>query len=256
MSSGKEGAGHGKRQVLGEGQGTQLDLGLVLWEGHHGFFDTCRSPSPEAKTNVACFKEPSQEEEDHEMEDLMRRMHGLSVHEECGVTVLFTHGVPTDFIPKPCNTCPPPAHFSIQAPALPPPPVSQPWPVVASPPPIQHLTFDPSPFFLPCVRAERCSFRLQLREFPTAQEYVRSGYALSWATCFNSPTASLFPNNGAGHGLKHTINAWFAAQSQVVPTPAQQVSFTHGALPHVPPAHGNRAPSIHIEEKMETHMCR
>ena len=125
-----------------------------------------------------------------------------------------------------------------------------------SQPPIQHLTFDSSPFFLPCVRAERCSFRLQLREFPTAQEYVRSGYALSWATCFTSPTASLFPNNGAGHGLKHTINAWFAAQSQVAPTPAQQVSFTHGAPPHVPPTHGNRAPSIHIEEKMETHICR
>src|SRR5258708_19602657 len=44
--------------------------------------DTHIAPPPEAETQVHRFREPTREEETHEIEDLMGRMHGLSAHDE------------------------------------------------------------------------------------------------------------------------------------------------------------------------------
>ena len=260
-------------------------VNYVPWDSHLRRTDT-RPPPPEMETKVVRFKEPAWEEEDREMEDLMKRMHGLSVHEE-SYAVLYTrcahrfpnvaqnlpkpilsHHVPTPTsapvaVPAPISmlmSAPAPAtSFSFQTPALPPPPARQPWAPTAN---LAHHTSDPSSFFCTRVRTEGCSFCQQpshrIRECPMAQEYIRSGRALVSGDRLYLPNGQPIPNDGTGHGLRHGIDTWLAAQPQAqgTPAPTQQVSFACEAPPHFPRSFDNRAPAAHIEEVSETHIVQ
>ena len=97
--------------------------------------DTHRSPLvSEAKIHVVRFKDSTQEEEDRELEDLIRR-----VAQCLPEPVLAQHtGMPT-------STLTPATSLYLQAPTLPPSPVRQSWPAAANTPPIPHPPFAYSP---------------------------------------------------------------------------------------------------------------
>jgi hypothetical protein len=65
--------------------------------------DTRLSPLPEAKTKGVRLKEPTREEEDRELEDLVKRMYRLP--DTMRHTRYYMHGAPTDF-PTSHNICP------------------------------------------------------------------------------------------------------------------------------------------------------
>ena len=238
-----------------------------------------RSPPPETNTRVVHLKKPAHEEEDPEMEELMERMHGLSVREKA-YGVLYAqcaHRYPSvaQCLPKPIPapyapiSTPVTANtFSLQTPAPPPLPSRQPWAPVANlpaphptsnPPSVPQIT-DPSVFFRPRVRAEGCSFCLQpghrVCECPTAQEYVRSGHTIIIGERLHLPNGQPIPNDGTGRGLKNGIDSWLAAQPQVTPALAQQVAFMREAPPHLPTTFDNHAPSARIEDVMEAHIVQ
>jgi hypothetical protein len=153
-------------------------------DSHHRPSDPRRSPPPEVETKVIRCKEPTREAEDREVDDLMKRMRGLSVHEEA-YAVLFVRCAlrfpsVAQVLPKPVfarhTPAPTPAMtFSIQTPA-PPTPARHLWPVAANihPSPVPQPASDPASFFRP--RTSQPSHRV--RERSTAQEYMRSARAL------------------------------------------------------------------------------
>jgi hypothetical protein len=127
-----------------------------------------------------CFKEPLRKEDEREVDEPMRRMNRLSVHDEAyavlyGQCALWFPSM-AQVLPKPsfAQSAPPPAPtitFSVQTPAAPAHP-QQPWPAVAHHLPIL-LPMTPtsnSSSFRPRVRPDGCAFCLQ-----SGQEYVRSG---------------------------------------------------------------------------------
>src|SRR5258708_22729117 len=108
--------------------------------------DTHIAPPPEAETQVHRFREPTREEENHEIEDLMGHMHGLSAHNESYVELYAqcAHRFPNipQILPKLvfAQHVPAPAPttivaFSHHTPVLPPPPARQLQAVTADPPP-------------------------------------------------------------------------------------------------------------------------
>ena len=232
-------------------------------------------PPPEVATKIVRFKEPSREDEDREMDDLMERMHGLSVREKPYAMLYMrfasrfpylSQNLPKPVIdqqtpapisaPTPPTSYPPPTtSFSFQTPA--PQPARQSW-ATSTNPPTPHFA-DSASFFRPRVRTDGCSFCMQsghrIRECPSAQEYVRTGRALVMGDRLHLPNGQSIPNDGSGRGLKHSIDAWLATQPQDAPAPAQ-VSFSREAPPHIPHTFSNRAPSARIEEVAETHIVQ
>jgi hypothetical protein len=252
-----------------------------------------RPPQPEAETKVVRFKEPTREEEDREMDDLMERMHGLSVREKSYAMLYarFAHRFPhvAQNLPKPvidqqspapplAPTSTPTTSYSFQSPAphlaptharstsysfqaaAPPPPARQPWPAAAKTP-IPLPASDAAAFFRPrgCIFCTLPNHRL--RECLAAQEYVRSGRAIVLSEPGGPgrlylPNGQPIPNDGTGQGIKHSIDTWLAAQPSDAQAPAQQVSFAREAPPHLPTSYNNRPPSARIEEIAEAHIVQ
>ena len=199
----------------------------------------------------------------------MRCMQGLSVRNETYV-MLYTRCAQRFpnialLLPKPpfAQSMPehaPTALFSFQAPTSLPSTLSQPWPA----PPIPSSTSQPTshmpPFFRSRARPEGCAFCLQsghrIRECPSAQEYVRLGHALVLGDRLSLPNGQPIPNDGTGHGLKHGIDIWLTAHTQITPAPKQPIPFTHETPPHLCPGHNNCMPSARIEEIAETHIIQ
>ena len=70
------------------------------------------------------------------------------------------------------------------------------------------------------------------------------------------PNGQPIPNDGAGRGLKHSIDTWLAAQAKVAQAPTQQVFFTRKAPPHSPPSIDSCPSSARSEEVTEAHTVR
>ncbi|KAN0118727.1 hypothetical protein V8E52_004838 [Russula decolorans] len=190
---------------------------------HYRRSDTRRTLPVDVETKVVRFKEPLREEEEREVDDLMRRMRGLSVHEESYAMLYVRCALRfpsvAQVLPKPlltqqASTHVPATTFSVQtAPAPPPPPARQSWPAAANPLPTPQS--NPSSFFRSRVRPDGCTFCLlpghRVRRCSSAQEYVRLGRALVRDDRLRLPNGQPTPNDGAGRGLKHGIDAWLAA---------------------------------------------
>ena len=80
----------------------------------------------------------------------------------------------------------------------------------------------------------------------------RSGIRALWVCGFTSPIASLFQTTA----LNTDSSTLSTPGPQQSPAPSEQVPFTREAPSHIPPSHGNRAPSTHIEEGMETRILQ
>ena len=182
-------------------------------------------PQPEAETKVVRFKDTTREEEDREIDDLMERMHGLSVREKSYAMLYarFAHRFPhvAQNLPKPVidQQMPAPVHtstsipssssFSLQASAPPPSSTAQSWPTAATPS-IPFPNADASAFFRP--RPIGCAFctapNHRIRECLTAQEYVRTGRAIILGSPgrLHLPNGQLPPSDGTGRGIKHSID--------------------------------------------------
>ena len=66
----------------------------------------------------------------------------------------------------------------------------------------------------------------RIRECTSAQEYVRLGRVIVLDDWLSLPNGQPFPNDGAGRGLRHSIDTWLGAQAQVTPTPAPHLTVT------------------------------
>lgn len=158
-----------------------------------------------------------------------------------------THGVPCSsrvwrktckpIFPQQTTPTPAPAAtFSVQTPASAPPlPARQPCPLplAASPPSIPRFSPNPSSLFRSRARPEGCAFCLQpghhvrliFCQCSIAQEYMRLGHTLVLGNRLCLPKGQQILNDGTGHGLRHGIDTWLAAQAQVAPTPAHHVTL-------------------------------
>jgi hypothetical protein len=189
-----------------------LPIDFVPQDLHHRRSDT-QLPHPEIKTKVIHFKEPSREEEDRELEDLVAHMYGLSVCEESyaalyawcayrfpNVAQIFPKPIFAQHTSTPVSApAPVPAPApSFQPPTPPPPPVRQPWPAAANPP---HSASAAAPF-RPCVQTE---------------DITRLGIQLG-------------------------IDTQLVAQPQDAPALTQQDFFKHEAPPHLSHSVDNRVP--------------
>lgn len=79
---------------------------------------------------------------------------------------------------------------------------------------------------------------------------------MSWTTGLACHNGHQIPNDGTGHGLKHRIDTWVAAQAQASPARAHQVFFTGEEPPHIPTTHDSHVPSARIEEVTEAHIVQ
>ena len=113
-------------------------IDVTLRDTQHQCVDACHLPSPEAESSIIQCKKPTREEEDHELEDLMKHMHGLptckesyaELYAQCAcrfpnVTQNFPEPVFAQHVPV-CAPTAPIATFFLQASAPLPPPFRQP----------------------------------------------------------------------------------------------------------------------------------
>jgi hypothetical protein len=210
-------------------------------DSHHRRSDihpSRRSSPLEAKIKGARFIEPTREEEDRELDDLLKRMRELSVHEEAyamlfGQCTLWfpslAQNLPRPVFPQHLPTPAPAITFSIQTPAPLPPPARHPWPVATNLPPAPQLASDPASFFRP--RTLQPSHRV--RKCSTTQDQP-------------------IPNDGSGRELKCGIDTQPTAQPKVILAPTQQVSLTREAPPHSPPGIDSHMPAAHCKEDSES----
>lgn len=240
-----------------------------------------RSSPTVIETKVVRFKEAMQPEERQEIENLIRGMRGLSVHEEA-YAMLFAECIIRfpdlgQVMPQPAFVSAPiPAttSFSVQTPVPAPPPSSTraPWPAnpppsapwPARPPPSAPWPTNPPPttnypsFFRP--RIDRCAFCLQpshrIRECTGAQEYVRSGRVIVVDDKLSLPNGHPIPYDGTRRGLKYSIDAWYGTQGQADSVPTHPAPFSREAPPHAPTRPDTRTSSARIEEVAESHIVQ
>ena len=227
------------------------------------------SSPPVVETKVVRFKDSTREEEGREIDDLLRRMRGLSTRDE---SYALLYGRCAAWFPTVAQSLPKPhivehesaslTAFSVQTSPLlpPPPPTQQSWPTSSNSLPTTPSSSNPSSFFRAPLRPDGCAFCTQsghrVRGCPTAKEYLGLGRVLVQGDRLYLPNGQPIPNDGSGRGLKHGIDTWFAAQAPVTPAPKQQVSFTRETPPHFPTNHANRTSSARIEEITEAHIVQ
>ncbi|KAI9429881.1 hypothetical protein H4582DRAFT_2088124 [Lactarius indigo] len=189
------------------------------------------APGPSVETKTVRFKEPTREEEDRELEDLMDKMHGLSMRER-SYAVLYArlaHRYPdvARNVPKPELTQP---SYAFQTPSTPTSSSRQPWTERSVPAPPPAVSSDSS-FFR--SRAMSCAFCSQtnhrIRECPIAQEYVRLGRAVVINDRIHLPNGQPIPNNVPGANLQTKINTWMARNMADTADPSP---FIHDPPPH------------------------
>ena len=216
---------------------------------YHQGRDSHQLPPPETKTRVIRFKDSMWEEEGCKIDDLIRRMRGLSVQDKAYATLYgrYARWWPTvtqtlskpqivDHMPTPLMT------FAVQTPALPPLtllPAPQSWSAPTSSLPAPSSSHPPS-FFCSSARSDSYAFCQQsghrIQACPSTQEYVCTGHALVLEDQLSLPNGQPIPNDSAGHGLKHGIDTWLAAQSPII---LATVSFIREVPPHVPSKHAH-----------------
>ena len=197
-------------------------------------------PRPSVETRTVRFKEPTREEEDRELDDLMEKLHGLSIRER-SYAVLYARCVHR-FPDVAKGLAPPELHQSFafqntpavyQNPHPTPPPLTsaprQPWTERAAPP----LPPAPSePVFLTarCIFCSQTNHRI--KECPIAQEYIRSGKAVVIENRIHLPNGQPIPTNITGRNLQARIDTWIAGTVAAAPTHPSEPSFTREPPPH------------------------
>jgi len=116
--------------------------------------------------------------------------------------------------------------------------ISQPSPRTtdSNPAPPQLARGDPSAFFRKRSRSDGCAFCSQndhcVRECNTAEEYVRDGRATICNGRIHLPSGDPVPNDGAGRGLKASIDKWLAAHAPASSVPTTRSNPVCHAPPH------------------------
>ena len=185
------------------------------------------------------FKEPARDDDDRKMEELLDKMHGLSVRKRAYVHLYaqcfrrfpeFAKELPK---PEIVSTAPS-ATFAYQAlTALLTPPRPT-WPHTSDPTPASAPIADTVPYFRTQLRPDTCAFCVQpshrIRKCPIAQEYIQTGRATTCGDRLHLPNGQPIPNDGSGHRLQASINLWLAAQT--APTPPQAPPPSREPPPH------------------------
>ena len=225
-----------------------------------------RDRGPTVETRTVRFKEPTREDEDRELEELMDKLHGLSIRDR-NYAVHYAHCVNrfpnvAQNLPKPdlCQTTqsyafqnsapyqnPTPYQNSpvFQNPATfhnpaafqnPVPPAAasrQPWADRSAPPP--PAVSDPA-FYRPPSRCMFCSQTNHLiKECPIAHEYVRTGRAVVINNRMHLPNGQPIPPNVTGVNLQAKIDVCLAGSATVTPTQPQTSDPTSTPARDPPP---------------------
>src|SRR5258707_5117465 len=208
--------------------------------------DTHITPPPEAETQVHCFREPTQEEENHKIEALMGCMHGLSVHDESYVELYAwcARRFPNiaQILPKPVFAqhvpAPVPAAivaFSHHTPVPPPPPARQLQAVTADPPPSvgnhvpsAHIKSSDSDEDYPFhIFAAKKKLKVKRSAMPESQPS-----ALVFATA--TPSASVSIVSPTSVPAAPASLASSAASATTAPTPSTPVVASFPIVPALP----------------------
>jgi hypothetical protein len=89
---------------------------------------------------------------------------------------------------------------------------------------------------------------------PVANEYVHTGRAKVVGDKLRLPNNQHIPNNGSGHGIKASIDAWLTSQAAAQAASAPPPSCPAYVPPPPPPQHA--PPAAHIEEVAETNILQ
>jgi hypothetical protein len=225
------------------------------------------------------FTESSRQEEDRELGELVKQMHGLSVWDSdyASLYARCVHRFPNaarDF-PKPSFRSAPSLATSYNLQTAPPPtPTARPaWhtpaPAIASAPApsasLPSSSFFRAPavpppsassFFRQRPRIDGCAFCLdlahQIRGCHLASEYVATGRAVIIEDRMRLPSGRAIPNDSLGRGLKANIDDWLATQSAPPPPAPARTAFIRDSLPHL----DSRPPAARIEEVIESHLLQ
>jgi hypothetical protein len=218
-----------------------------------------RDHGPTVETRTVRFKEPpTREEEDRELDELMDKLHGLSIRDRnyavhyarcvhrfpnvaqslpkpdlCQSTQSYAFQNPTVFQ----NSAPyqnPPAFQNqaiFQNPAPPAAAPRQPWADRAAPPPPPAVP-DSAFYQSRCMFCSQTTHRI--RECPIAHEYVRTGRAVIINNRIHLPNGQPIPSNVAGWNLQAKIDACIAGTTATAPTQPQASDSapTRDSLPH------------------------
>ncbi|KAF8262850.1 hypothetical protein EI94DRAFT_1808196 [Lactarius quietus] len=209
---------------------------------------TSSPPRPSVETRTVHFKETAREEEDRELDELINKLHGLSVAKGLrkpenhpsftepnvapayqnpvatyqNATPAYQNPMPTyqNFTPTYQN---PPATYPNTTP-VPPPPTSAsraPWAdrITPAPPP---ATSEPIFLTSRCVFCSQTNHRI--KECPTAWEYIMTGKAVVIENC-DSP-------NTAGRNLQAKLDAWIAGTVATAPTHPSEPVYPRDPPPH------------------------
>jgi hypothetical protein len=209
-----------------------------------------RHSSPRIETRTVHFQDHSHEEEEKELDDLIYKLHSLSVrdyaYKKAYARCARRFPDALQGIPEPAyrdaqptvtysyqSAAPPPAPqpWSAQTPTPAPAPVQQPWtmhaPPILTPAPLAtNLNASTiASFFRTTLRPETCAFctapNHRLRQCPTTKDYLVSGHASLVGNQVHLPNGQPIPFNGTRRGLKASINAWLTSQTASTPSTTQ-----------------------------------
>jgi hypothetical protein len=176
----------------------------------------------ERETRTMLDKDPSQELEDRELEDLTAWMGSLPVCDALYI-VLYdqcTQRFPEINLPNPDLSQVMPSLYAQRTSSAPPPPIRLPWPRISGAipaPPSLPSANSPSSSFPSHRRTETCAFCAQpghrIRQCPTVREYIHAGRAVIKDDRIHLPVGQPIPSDDTGRGLQSAIDAWLAKSS-------------------------------------------
>ena len=201
---------------------------------------------------MVCFKDPqpAPPNDDEDMEDIVRKMHGLLVHDP-DYTVLYSHCL--CHFPKVAEHIEVPSQFSgmmalaYQTPASPtcqqpnPTTACKTWPQATATAATPSI-IDPNVFFSHKPKIQQCTFCALpshiICSCPTAEEYCHTKSTIIISDCIHLPTGQPVSNNGSRHSPKHAIDTWLAANGMSHGSnPSPSMSATATMFQHDHPSH-------------------
>ena len=216
-----------------------------------------RASGPATETRTVHVKQPTREEEDRELDDLMKKLHGLSIREQ-SYAVLYARCV---------------HRFPTVAQSLPRPELSQSYTFQTStPPPVaapRQTWVNRSTAAPPAISSEATFFRTRpatcifcsqpnhrIRECSLAQEYVQSKKAIIINDRMHFANGQPITPDNPGRNLQAKIDAWLAGSTTAVPPHTSDPTFKRDPPPHAThcfeivseSSFGQPVPQAHIEE--------
>jgi hypothetical protein len=183
------------------------------------------------ETRTVRFKEPTREDEDRELDELMDKLHGLSIRERT-YAVLYArcvHRFPdvAQSLTKPemCQSY----AFQNTNPSPPTNILHQPWSDRSAP---AHPAATSNPTYL----QSRCMFCSQtnhrIKDCPIAQDYIRTGRAVVINNRIHLHNGQPIPLTSVGRNLQEKIDAWLAGSSAAVPPHPSDPAYLRDNPPH------------------------